>query len=121
MPDLDHWFGAPLQLNAVGDLLLADGIHAANQRIVRRVMTILAEYLWHPEYGGSVPLRVGDTLQLATINAVIRHQMYLEPAVARDPEPIITLTAIESGVLCDIVYTNALTTDQEQLSFEVVR
>ncbi|MEQ1694788.1 MAG: hypothetical protein ABL901_03010 [Hyphomicrobiaceae bacterium] len=121
MPDIDQWFGEPLKLSASGDLLLADGIHLANQRIVRRLMTVIGEYIWHPGYGASVPKRIGDELVLPSLNAIIRHQMYLDAAVARDPEPTITISPIEGGVLCDIIYINALTTEQEQLSFEVTR
>lgn len=119
MPDLAHWYGDDFGIDARGDLLLADGLDLTNQRIVRRLMTALGGYIWHVEYGASVPLRVGDTLDVEEVEAVVRSQMYLEEAVARDPEPKISVKPILGGVFVSISYIDALSGRQVSLEFEV--
>ena len=119
MPDLAHWYGDDLTLDARGDLLLASGLDQSNQHIVRRLMTVAGGYLWQASYGASVPSRIGETLDLNGLTAIIRHQMFLEAAVARQPEPEISVTPIFNGVYVSITYTNGLSSEQEQLAFEV--
>lgn len=119
MPDANHFWGEKLEVSATGDLALSDGIDLSNQRVIRRLMTILGEYCWHPEYGASVPIRIGDTLDLVLLEGVIREQMALEASVAAQPEPTMTFTPIFSGVFVSIRYTDALTGKQIDLEFEV--
>ena len=45
--------------------------------------------------------------------------MYFETAVARQPEPDISVSPILNGVYVSISYTNGLSSEQEQLAFEV--
>lgn len=118
MPDAMHWIGDDLRFGPSGDLLLTDGIELSNQRIVRRLLTILGEYVWHPGYGGSVPIRVGDVLDRDEVEAVILAQIYEEAAVSRDPAPEISITPIQSGVFVSILYADALTGQQVTLQFD---
>lgn len=121
MPDASHWFGSDLAPSPTGDLGLVDGIDLGNQRIVRRLMTILQDYVWHPEYGASVPIRIGDTLDIDVVTAVIRSQIFLEAVVSRVPEPKITIEPILNGVFVSIAYIDALTGEQASLQFDLAR
>jgi len=118
MPDLDHWIGDDLAVSPHGDLALTDGIDLSNQRIVRRLMTILGEYIWHVEYGGSVPIRIGDTFDRDEVEAIILAQIYEEAAVSRSPEPETSVTPIRDGVFVSILYVDALTGQQATLQFD---
>lgn len=130
MADLSHFFGDDLSVSASGDLMTADGIDLTNQRVIRRLMTIDGEYIWHPEYGGSVPLRVGGVngvtddeeagVGVSTVDAVVRVQMFLEAAVARVPEPNIKTQPILNGVAVGISYIDALTGKGVSLDFDAV-
>ena len=117
-PDADHWFDQDLTTGATGDILLADGIHLSDQRIVRRLMTALKGYLWHPAYGAGVPERIGNALDLPLLTSVIRSQIFLEASVARVPEPVIVVSPIQGGVNCPIAYVDALTGQQASLQFD---
>ena len=119
MPDIAHWHGGDIGVDARGDILLADGIDLSNQRIVRRLMTNIGEYIWHLDYGASVPSRVGDVLDLDAVTAVILSQMFLEASVSRDPAPEIKVSEILNGVFVSIKYIDALTGRQVSLEFEV--
>ena len=120
MPDADHWYGQDWKVSPTGDIAMTDGIPLANQRIVRRLMTIIKGYVWAPTYGGSVPARIGDILVIDQVTAVVRSQMYLEASVSRLPEPTIRVTPITSGVFVSIQYVDALTGLQASLQFDVV-
>jgi hypothetical protein len=119
MADLFHWWGQDLVLTSSGDLALSDGLMKDNQRIFRRLCTNggqsgaqVAEYMFHPNYGGSAPWYVGRTTDEATLEGVIRSQMYQETAVAHDPEPIITPHVSPDGTFdVKIQYTDAATGD----------
>lgn len=119
MPDMHHWWGNDLTPSPTGDLALVDGVDLGSQRVVRRLMTILGEYLWNPSYGGSLPLRVGDTLDTSLIESVVRSQMALEARVAPEPEPIIRVSQLLNGVFVDIKYVDAETGLQTGLQFDV--
>lgn len=130
MPDISHWFGNDFETSATGDLLLSADIEQTNQRIVRRLSTIEGEYCWHPDYGASLPLRVGlpsgafadedADNNLDAVAGVSRNQMYLEAAVAKTPEPSITVEPILNGAFISIKYIDGLTGDGETLDFEVL-
>ena len=114
------WYGDDMHVSATGDIALADGIDLANQRIVRRLMTLVGGYIWSPNYGAGLPQRIGDVPTINQITSVIRWQMYLEASVQRIPEPIITVSPITSGVFVSIKYIDALTGLQASLQFDVV-
>lgn len=119
MPDISHWWGNDLAVSPTGDLALVDGVDLGNQRVIRRLMTVLGDYLWNPSYGGSLPIRVGDTLDTSLIESVVRSQMALEARVAPTPEPIIRVAQIPNGVFIDIKYVDAETGLQTQAQFDV--
>lgn len=130
MSDAAHWFGEDLQPSSTGDLMTARDVDQSNQRIVRRLMTIEEQYCWHPDYGASLPIRVGLPAgaladedadnALDAVSGITRNQMYLEPAVAQVPEPEISVSPILNGAFMSIKYIDALSGDSETLDFEVL-
>ena len=114
MADLNHWWGDDLNLTPSGDLATLSGIDKDNQRIVRRLCTNgsqsgarLAEYWFHPPYGGSAPWYIGQTTDKLTMQGVIRSQMYQEASVSHDPEPTISPNFTPGGTFsAEIQYTN---------------
>lgn len=112
MADLYHQMGTDLAVNATGDLLVADGALMGQQRILRRLLTPLASYLWHLDYGGSLPSFVGNPANARRIGAVIRAQLLMENAVADVPVPNVAVTAQNDGtVIATIRYTDAQTNE----------
>jgi hypothetical protein len=133
MSDLNHYFGSDLALSATGDLLKVDGTTQGQQRVLRRLLTnpalldangnvtVQGDYIFHPSYGAGLPRMVGDTVNIPKIMGVIRGQILLEAAVARNPEPIIKVTEIQGGVSVYIHYNDAQTGKPVALSFDVNR
>ncbi len=119
-PDAQQWFGEDLSVSATGDIALIDGIDLSNQRIVRRLMTILGGYCWHNDYGASVPERIGEPFDLSLVTSVIRGQIFLEESVSRNPEPTISVQPILNGVFVQISYIDAFTGEQASLQFDTV-
>jgi len=121
MNDLNQYFGADLSVSATGDLMPVDGDGRGQQRVLRRLLTNPGDYLFHPSYGAGVRRRVGDTLDLPKLRALIRGQILLEEAVAKTPEPQITLTPTPKGVTCAIRYADAVSKAPVILNFNVSR
>ena len=120
MSDLFHVFSGDLAASAAGDLLTADALAEANQRVLCRLLTNPGDYLWHPEYGAGLPARIGSVLDVDELAGLIRTQMLLEEGVAQDPEPQVTLTPVADGARVSIRF--ALATGQESLlNFTVAR
>lgn len=115
MADMNHWWGQDLVLSPSGDISTADGLNKDNQRIFRRLCTNggdsgghVAEYLFHPHYGGSAPWYVGRTTDTPTLEGIIRSQMYMEDSVSHNPEPVITPNMNPDGTFqVNINYVNA--------------
>ena len=119
MHDLQHVWGGDLSFAKSGDLQTVSGPHLTQQRLYRRFMTNLGEYIWQPSYGAGIPQFVGRTLHEDTIRAIAIEQVSLEPSVAAVPEPIITVSADGDGgtVFLRISYTDADTGEQHELSY----
>lgn len=118
MADLYADWGGDLAVSATGDLLPVDSSKRAQQRIIRRLLTILGNYIWHTDYGASLPVRIGDNLDEYLIRSVITSQIMLENSVAPYPVPQITLTPIYDGVQVRVDYADAQTGQQLTLSFD---
>ncbi len=131
MSDLFHYIGNDLSLSATGDFLKVDGTVQGQQRVLRRLLTnpatfdsngnviVPGDYIFHPNYGAGLPRMVGNTVDIKKITAVIRGQIFLEKCVSRNPEPVITVTAITGGVSVYIHYNDAITGKPVALSFNV--
>lgn len=119
MPDLNLPMGGDLSVTPTGDLALVDGAARGLQRVLRRLLTVARTYIQHLDYGAGVQERVGDILDMDELEGLIRSQIFLEEAVAQEPDPVITLTRILNGAHVRIVYTDAPTARQQTLSFDV--
>ncbi|CAB3784283.1 phage tail protein [Pararobbsia alpina] len=130
MTDLNHYWGGDLSVSASGDLLLADQPTTGVQRVYRRLLTnpqllntaggVVAspDYTWHPTYGAGVPRKVGSPGNVPATTALIRGQMLLEQAVARQPAPQIGLTQTNNAVSATIQYTDANTATPQFVQFD---
>lgn len=115
MADANHWWGEDLNLSPSGDISTVNNIDRDNQRIFRRLCTNgsqsggrVAEYLFHPDYGGSAPWYVGQTTTEIELEGIIRSQMYQEASVSHSPEPTITPNMNPNGTFIVLIqYTNS--------------
>jgi hypothetical protein len=108
--DVSLEWGSDLSVDAGGDLLLVTGIPRANQRVLRRLLTNPGDYLWNLSYGGGLALSIGQPLDAAMIEAVIRRQLAQEAVVSPAPAPVVNVQAINSGngsFSADLIYTEA--------------
>jgi hypothetical protein len=121
LPEPYHIFGTDLVLGANGDLLMVSGVTETQQRLYRRLMTNLGDYIWHLTYGAGLPARVGLKVNAAAITAAVRAQVFQETTVARVPAPTVGLTVNPSGaVICDITFVYAPTGVPANLSVPLV-
>lgn len=121
MADLAHLYGGDLQVSASGDLLAVDGLDKTTQRIIRRLMTAVQAYIWHPTYGAGILGEIGKTTDGERIKGLIISQIFSEASVAANPPPQITVSPILDGVSVLIVYWSTVSGKQETLSFDVNR
>lgn len=131
MADIEHWFGGDLFVTQSGDLKVATATDTGTQRVYRRLLTNPAlsdstgnpvaspDYTWHPTYGAGVPRKIGSPGNVPVTKALIRGQMLLESAVARQPAPSISLTQTNNTVSAVIQYTDANTATPQFVQFDV--
>lgn len=120
MTELAHQFGADLSLSATGDLALASGSQATQQRVLRRLLTVQGDYLWQLDYGAGFPAMIGQPALPARIKAIARAQMAKEQGVAVTPRPVVTVTGDQNGgVFAQISFADAQTGDTATLSAPV--
>ena len=121
MSELNHYFGGDISVNNTGDLLSISGTTRSQQRLLRRLLTNPGAYIFHSDYGAGLPAKVGDTLDIPKLRALIRGQVQLEDSIAKTPEAVISLSAIANGVTVNIKYTDVVTSNVATLSFNVNR
>lgn len=120
MVDAWHQFGGDLAVGPAGDIAVASGSELGQQRVLRRLLTSPGDYIWAMDYGAGLGRFVGQPVDAAQIEAVIRGQMFKEAAVARQPEPVVEVSADQAGaVFVQIRYADAETGTTETLSFTV--
>jgi phage baseplate assembly protein W len=120
MPDLSHEFGADLEAGPTGDLAVAQGAAQGRQRVLRRLLTNPGDYIWQPDYGAGLGRFVGSPAAPERIRAVVRSQIFREPAVARSPEPVVEVQADGQGrVFVAIRYADADSGATQSLGFSV--
>lgn len=117
--DISHYWGQDVAVSAVGDLGQASGTLRGTQRVLRRLLTNPGDYIFHPEYGAGLGKKVGSTATPSEIKALIRSQILLEDAVAKIPEPVISVTQITGGIAVQVNYNDAPTGRPVVLSFNV--
>lgn len=110
MSDAAHVFGSDLQVDATGDLLLVDGSALTQQRILRRLLTNGGDYIWQLNYGAGLGLLIGQNIDAAATQNLVRTQIFEESAVAQSPPPTVSVSGDASGTeICTIAYTDAVT------------
>ena len=98
----------------------AGGTALDQQRVLRRLLTNPGDYIWHLQYGAGLAQFVGKPCDVAAINATIRSQIFMEPSVARLPEPVIEVQNDQNGsVYVYIRYVDAGTGATQVLAFTV--
>lgn len=108
--DLYHSWGSDFILSATGDLLLVGGSDATTQRVLRRLLTNLGDYIWQLNYGAGLPAMVGNPASVAAIRGRIRGQMLQEVGVAQNPPPRVTVSASpDNTVYAQVTYADATT------------
>ncbi|GAB0116891.1 hypothetical protein [Acidisoma sp. 7E03] len=107
MFDLFHVIGGDLTIAASGDLAAAAGSALGEQRVLRRLLTNAGDYLWNLPYGAGLPAMVGTPADAGAITGLVRHQIFLEGAVARLPAPIVAVQTENGIVSLSITYTDA--------------
>lgn len=117
MNDSYQFFGNDLLVSATGDLLPIDGSTKGQQRILRRLLTNPGDYLWQPTYGAGLGVYIGKITDMRKIVALIRGQILLEAAVAKNPEPVISAAPIANGIAVKISYNDAASGAPQVLSF----
>jgi len=119
--DLDHYIGSDLSISPTGDLALTpNATLLGQQRIVRRLITNPADYIWHLDYGGGVGRMIGTPANALAIKGVIRGQMSKEAAVSQTPSPTITVNSTNAGVVTALIqYADADTGETQVLTVPV--
>lgn len=120
--DLYLNFGSDLQVSSTGDFLLTTAITLSNQRILRRLLTGIKDYIWQTNYGAGLPGYIGQPFSgtvLANIEAGIKSQIFLEDTVAKYPIPVISLQPVSTGLFCQINYTYVQTGQPAVLTFNI--
>jgi hypothetical protein len=131
MSDIYHFWSNDLTVSASGDLLLADSSDTTQQQILRALLTnpalsdragnplATADYSDHPTFGAGLPRRVGSTLNVAELRAIVRGVVVSFPGVARNPSPTIDITPFNDGATINIQYADLITGTTETLSFDI--
>ena len=120
MADLQHLWSSDLSVDASGDIALTDGSDEVRERVIRRLMTSVSEYVWHVEYGACLPQWVGEVADGARIASLVRSQMLLDEAVSRVPEPEVTVAVGDDGlVFLGVTYTDAADGSARRVEFAI--
>jgi phage baseplate assembly protein W len=120
MVDLAQLWGNDLQVGVTGDLAVVSGTVFGQQRVLRRLLTNPGDYIWQPGYGAGLGQFVGQPAAQSQIVAVVRSQMFKEPAVARSPEPVIDVQVdVDGTVYVHVRYVDAAVGSTQMLSFSV--
>ncbi len=115
------WYG-DLASSETGDLATSGRPTLGTERVLRRLLTNPGACLWHPDYGAGLARFVGQPVDVAGIQALIRAQMRLEPAVAQEPEPLVTVQSDPGGSLfVQIRYADADTAESRTLNIKLPR
>ena len=120
MADLAHVMGEDLQLAGNGDLAVVTADQETRQRVLHRLLTGAATYIWQLSYGAGLPGLIGAVVSQQQVAAIIKAQMALEAAVSATPEPEVVLATGSPGVvLATITYTDAVSGNNQVLTLPI--
>lgn len=129
--DINHNWGADVIVGPGGDLSLSDGDTELLQRILRRLMTndsvpgattvetVTGDYPYHQTYGGGIPRRIGQNVNIAEIQSQILAQMLQEQSVSQSTPPQVTVVPFRGGVQCHLKFISAISQTPQILEFTV--
>jgi hypothetical protein len=113
------WNG-DFQVSATGGLLFVSGDQQTQQRLIRRLMTAVNGYVFHPSYGAGLPQRIGRPGRVASIKAIVKSQLTLEATV--DPTKPMNVTVTQpnpgTGLFVIVVTYTTRSGSQVSLSFD---
>lgn len=107
MADLEMSWAGDLTVSSTGDLATIADPSLGTERVLRRLMTNPGDYLWNPGFGAGLSRYVGQPVNLAELQALIRTQMQLEAAVSATPEPVISISSENTGLFIQIRYEDS--------------
>ncbi len=120
MADIGCLWKGDFDLTPDGDLAMVDGNDMVEQHIVRRLLTAVKGYVWHPEYGAGLPERIGRVAVARNIRSLVLSQINLEATVSPLPLPTVAVTTPSAGLfVIAIGYTSAVTGKPVEISLEV--
>lgn len=119
MTDAYHIIGGDLAVSPTGDVAIADGFEEVKQRLLRRLLTNPAAYIFHRDYGAGLARHIGSTLDEAALRGQVRQHLLLEPKVARIPAPTMSVQALPDGLALRVQCTEAQTGRAVVLAFDV--
>lgn len=120
MADLQLDWAGDLASSETGDAVIVGMPQVGTERVLRRLLTNPGTYVWHPHYGAGLARFVGQPIDAAGIEALIRSQMSLEAAVARDPEPVVVVQSDPGGTLfVQVRYADADTAEARTLNIQL--
>lgn len=120
--DINQTFGSDIVASPTGDLGFITGTDLGTQRILRRLLTNIDGYIWHPEFGAGLKAAIGQPLsqdKLRQLESLIISNIFLEERVAKTPPPVITFQLIQDGIFCQIKYTDVPSQQNIVLSFNI--
>jgi len=118
MPDAFHYIGNDLAWSSNGDLQTVFSVQESQQRILRRLLTNPADYIWNPAYGAGLPALIGNPEDDAATSSVILTQMYLEDSVVQNPQPQVDYVSTVGGTItASIRYVESDSNEPTTLSF----
>lgn len=109
MNDIFLEWGSDLAVGSGGDLAIAGNTDTQRQRICRRLLTNAGDYIWNLDYGGGLGRFVGQLASAPEIEAVVRSQLALEPAIPQSPAPQVNTVIADTAsgyVTTTIVYAD---------------
>jgi len=118
MSDAYHFFSGDLQWGSNGDLQTVDSVQESQQRILRRLLTNPADYIWSPTYGAGLPAWIGKLIDEAEMSSLITTQMYLEQSVVQSPQPQVDFVSNVGGTISAAIrYVESDSNEPTTLSF----
>ncbi len=120
MVDISMSWSGDLLVSPTGDLTTVSGSALGTERVLRRLLTNPGDYIWNPDYGAGLAQFVGQPVNPAAIEALIRTQMTLEAAVAQAPEPVILVQSdVSSHLYAQIRYVDTDTATATAMTVNV--
>lgn len=99
--------GNDLERSTTDTIALVSGENETQQRIVRRLLTPVFSYVWHPNYGCGLSEYVGSEITASDVRqlkGIILKQLFLEDRVARNPVPTVSININTSLMTIGITY-----------------